>query len=100
MYRDLEEKVVMVYLDGIFIYGDTCENHKRHVKLVLDRLCEHKLYAKLSECKFGMQEVEYLGFILKAGKLAMNLNKTKAMEVCERPTTKKELQSFLGLVNY
>jgi hypothetical protein len=63
-------------------------------------LRQEKLYAKLSKCVFGAQEVEYLGFILKAGKLAMNPNKTSAIEVWETPTSKKELQSFLGLVNY
>ena len=99
-FRDYTDKFLMVYLDDILIYSDTEENHKIFVKLVLDRLRERKLYAKLSKFEFGVQEVEYLGFILKAGKLAMNPNKTKAIEVWGEAITKKELQSFLGLVNY
>ena len=44
--------------------------------------------------------MEYLGFVLRAGQLAMNPNKTKAIEAWEVPKCKKDLQSFLGLVNY
>ena len=49
---------------------------------------------------FGVQEIEYLGFVIKALKLAMNQNKTRAIEAWRDPSFKKELQSFLGLVNY
>lgn len=63
-------------------------------------LRKHKLYTKLSKCVFGAQEVEYLGHILKAGRVAVNPNKAQAIESWETPTSRKELQSFLGLVNY
>ena len=75
VFKEYTDKFVMVYLDDILIYSDTYENNKRHAKLVRDRLREHKLYAKLSKYKFGVQEVEYLGFMLKEGKLAMNPKK-------------------------
>ena len=100
IFKEYTDKFVLVYLDDILVYSKTWEDHIRHVRLVLDRLRKEKLYAKFSKCKFGVQEVEYLGFILRAGKLAMNPNKTKAIEAWETPTNKKELQSFLGLVNY
>ena len=58
------------------------------------------MYAKLSKYAFSVQEVDYLGFVLHSGKISMNPNKTRAIETWERPTNKKELQSFLGLVNY
>ena len=70
------------------------------MKLVVDRLRKQKLYAKLSKCNFGVQAVDYLSFVLRTGKLAMYLNKTKAIELWKTPTNKKELQSFLGFVNY
>ena len=100
VFQEYTDKFVMVYLDDILIYSNTWKEHIEHIKLVLQKLRQHKLYAKLSKCQFGLQEVEYLGFILKAGKVAMNPNKTKAIELWETPTNKKELQSFLGLVNY
>ncbi len=100
MYSKTADSFVMTYLDDIPVHSNSRDEHIRHVKLVLDRLRKHKLYAKLAKCTFGVQEVDYLGFVLRLGKLAMNLNKTKAIEVWETPTNKKELQSFLGFVKY
>ena len=100
VFRDYTDSFVMVYLNDILVYSNSWEEHLQHVKLVLDRLRKHKLYAKLSKCAFGVQEVDYLGFVLRDGKIAMNPNKTKAIEVWERLTNKKGLQLFLGLVNY
>ena len=100
VFHDYNDQFVMVYLDDILVYSNSWDEHMRHLQLVLQRLREHKLYGKLSKCAFGVKEVEYLGFILKAGKLAMNPNKTKAIEVWETPKCKKDVQSFLGLVNY
>ena len=100
VFRDFTDKFVICYLDDILIYSHTWEEHLKHIKLVLERLREKQLYAKMSKCTFGVQEVEYLGFTLQAGKIAMNKNKTEAIEAWETPKSKKELQSFLGLINY
>ena len=100
VFRDYINKFVCCYLDDILIYSNSWKEHVAHIELVLQRLREEKLYAKLSKCEFGVQEVEYLGFVLRAGRIAMNPNKTRAIEVWETPKSKKELQSFLGLVNY
>ena len=91
LFRDCIDSFVMAYLDDILVYSNSWKEHLQHVELLLDRLRRHKLYAKLSKCTFGTQEVDYLGFVLRAGKIAMNPNKTKAIEAWERPTNKKEL---------
>ena len=83
VFKDYTDSFVMVYLDDIQIYSNSWDEHIRHVKLVLDRLWKHMLYAKLSNCTFRVQEVDYLGFVLGAGKWAMNSNKNKAIEVWE-----------------
>ena len=100
IFTDYSEKFVLIYLDDILVYSDSWEEHLQHLRKVLQRLRDQRLYAKLPKCVFGVQEVEYLGFVLRAGELAMNPNKTKAIEAWETPKCKKELQSFLGLVNY
>lgn len=100
IFKDYTDKFIIAYLDDILVYSDTWEEHLEHISMTLVILRKHKLYAKLSKCVFGAQEVEYLGHILKAGRVAMNPNKTQAIESWKIPTSKKELQSFLGLVNY
>ena len=69
----------------------------KHTKLVLQRLREKQLYAKMSKCTFGVQEVQCLGLTLQAARIAMNKNKAEAIEAWETPKYRKELQSFLGL---
>lgn len=89
----------MVHLDDTFMYSNSLYDYKKHLRPVLDRLPEQKLYAKLSECKFGVQEMEYPSFIFRKRKLAINLNKTRVTEFWESSSTKKGLQGFLALIN-
>jgi hypothetical protein len=98
--RDFLGKFVEVYLDDIFIYSRTWEEHLQHIRAVLQRLREEKLVAKASKCKWGKEEVEYLGHIIGNGRIAADKRKTLAIREWKRPKTTKELQRFLELVNY
>ena len=60
---------VLVYLDDLLVYSDNADEHKAHLRQVFDRLCEHKLQAKLKECEFGKPYVKYLGHVVGSGEL-------------------------------
>lgn len=53
VFRNELGKFILVYLDDILIYSKTLNEHVKHLKLALERLRTHKLYAKLSKCSFG-----------------------------------------------
>jgi hypothetical protein len=55
---------VVIYLNNILIYFKLGEDHYAYVRIVIERLRKHKLYAKLSKCFFNVEEVEFLGFII------------------------------------
>jgi hypothetical protein len=55
---------VVVYMDEILIFNTTWEEHMQHIQQVLGTLWKHKLYAKLEKCSFGMNKVQYLGYIV------------------------------------
>jgi len=54
----------VVYLDNIFIYSTNPTDHQRHMREVLERLRNFKLYLKLSKCEFSVDRVEFFGFVV------------------------------------
>lgn len=70
---------VIVYLDDILIYSDDMTQHKAHIKEVLWRLCENRLYAAPHKCEFHKDTIEYLGFILSPDRLHMAEDKVKTI---------------------
>jgi hypothetical protein len=54
-------KFVVVFIDDILIYSKNEEEHAEHLRVVLQRLRDHKLYAKFSKCEFWLDSVKFLG---------------------------------------
>jgi len=55
------DKFVVVFIDDILIYSNTEEDHANHLRVVLQRLRDHHLYAKFSKCEFWLDSVKFLG---------------------------------------
>jgi hypothetical protein len=62
--RDYLDKFVIVFLDDILVYSKLEEEHEKHLRMVLQVLREHQLYAKLSKCSFYQRQIHYLGHII------------------------------------
>ena len=56
----------MVFVDNILIYSQYEEEHEDHLRIVLQALRDHQLYAKFSMCEFWLTEVEFLGHVVSA----------------------------------
>ena len=80
VFSEFLDQFVIVYLDDILVYSETWEEHLKHIRKVLEILRKQKLYAKLSKCCFGAQEVDYLGFILRPSGVAIDPHKTRSIE--------------------
>ncbi|WVZ97229.1 hypothetical protein U9M48_042779 [Paspalum notatum var. saurae] len=74
-YGLYEYAFVVVFIDDILIYSKTEAEHEEHLRLVLQRLREHKLYAKFSKCEFWIDEVRFLGHVVTEGGIAVDPNK-------------------------
>lgn len=98
--RDLLHKAVFVYLDDILIFSSFLEEHISHVRDVLKRLLENKLFAKAEKCEFHVQSVSFLGFVIEKGQLRPDPSKVEAVKNWLVPTTRKQLQCFLGFSNF
>ncbi|KAL8143446.1 hypothetical protein V2J09_016478 [Rumex salicifolius] len=97
------DQFVVVFIDDILIYSRSHEEHVEHVehlRLVLGRLRQHQLYAKLSKCDFWMSEVTFLGHVISAEGVKVDPQKIEAVSAWLPPTNVKEVRSFLGLAGY
>ena len=61
------DKFVVIFIDDILIFSKNEEEHAEHLRIVLQHLREHKLYAKFSKCDFWLKEVQFLGHIISEG---------------------------------
>ena len=65
-----------------------------------ERLRQHKLYLKAEKCEFEREQIEYLGLVISHNKVAMDPAKVSAVMEWPNPSSKKEVQSFLGFANF
>lgn len=97
--RDFLNVFVFVYLDDILIYSKTLAEHRHHIRLVLQRLLENKLFVKAEKCEFHKASVSFLEFILEGGQVRPT-EKIKAVLDWPIPEMRKQLQRFLGFANF
>ena len=95
-FREELNRFVLVFLDDILIYSRTLEEHEQHLRTVLGRLKEQKLYAKLSKCQFMRQEVEFLGHYVGRAGVRMVDGKVAAVERWAVPTARRRWSSSSG----
>ena len=71
------DKFVVVFIDDILIYSKNKEEHAQHLRIVLTRLREHKLYAKFSKCEFWLDRVQFLGHVLTPEGISVDPSKVQ-----------------------
>jgi hypothetical protein len=71
------DKFVVVFIDNILIYSKNNEDHAEHLRIVLTRLKEHQLYAKLSKCEFWLRKVQFLGHVLSEDGISVDPGKVQ-----------------------
>jgi hypothetical protein len=100
VFMEYLDKFVVVFIDDILVYSKDEEEHEEHLRLVLQKLRDNQLYAKLSKCEFWLNEVSFLGHVITGGGIAVDPGKVKDVLKWEPPTTVSEIRSFLGLAGY
>ena len=94
------EGVVCVYLNDILIFTKTLSEHWKITQRVLECLQEYNLCLKLEKCKFEHTRIEYLGVIILEGTVEMDPVKVSGVLEWPEPRNKREVQSFVGFVNF
>lgn len=100
VFRDMLDRWVIIYIDDILIYSNTMKEHVEHVRMVLQRMIQHRLYAKLEKCEFHQTQIAFLGYVISAEGITMDDTKVQAVQRWPLPQNLKELQRFLGFANF
>ncbi|WVZ93741.1 hypothetical protein U9M48_039698, partial [Paspalum notatum var. saurae] len=100
VFMDYLDKFVVIFIDDILIYFKTEAEHEEHLRLVHQRLREHKLYAKFSKCEFWIDQVRFLGHVVSKGGIAVDPIKVSTVTNWKVPEIPKEVRGFLGLAGY
>jgi hypothetical protein len=100
LFRKLLYKGVIIYIDDILIYSTSVSRHFELLQEVFDILRKANLKIKASKCKFAVEKVKYLGFVISAEGLQCDPVKLKVVQEYEVPKNLKTLRSWLGLTNY
>ncbi|GAB2299811.1 hypothetical protein Dimus_038583 [Dionaea muscipula] len=88
---------ISVLFDDILVYSPSAQTHEHHLKTTLRT---NRLYAKLSKCSFGQEQVEYLGHIIDGNGVRTDPQNIEAMKDWPKPKNVKALRGFLGLTGY
>jgi hypothetical protein len=77
VFMEYMDKFVVLFIDNILVYSRSDEEHEGHLRLVLQKLRDHKLYAKLSKCGFWLKQVAFLGHVISKGGISVDPSKVQ-----------------------
>jgi Reverse transcriptase (RNA-dependent DNA polymerase) len=99
-FREFIGIFLHAYLDDLFVYSDTVEEHQQHLKKVFVRLHECKYYVRAEKCKLFAERVDCLGHMIDNKGLHADADKMAKIRKWNRPHNYNDIQRFLGLVQY
>ena len=100
VFKPYLDKFVVVFIDDILIYSKNHVEHGEHLRILLQTLRTHQLYAKLSKCEFWLNSVSFLGHVISKEGIQVDPKKVEAVSNWPRPTNVTEIRSFLGMAGY
>jgi hypothetical protein len=96
IFWDFLDDFVVCYLDDILIFSKNEKDHKKHIRMVLQKLRD----AKLKKCVFHQSQVEFLGYIISGEGLSMDPKKIQTIMEWRKPKIVRDVQCFLGFANF
>src|SRR6266436_1266862 len=96
----IDHDEAICYMDDILIHSASLTDHQRITREILQTLHSYKLFLQPEKCKFECQEVDYLGLTISKDHVAMDPVKVQGVMDWPQPTKVKDIQSFIGFVNF
>ena len=91
---------VFVYIDDILVASESLDQHYDDLKNVFEILERHGMVINRAKCVLAASSVEFLGYHVDKNGITPLPERVDDINKQPAPTTVKELQSFLGMINY
>jgi hypothetical protein len=93
-------KFIVVYLDDVTLFSRSNDEHLRHLRRVFDKCRRFGISLNPKKSLFGLEEGKLLGHIISKNRIKIDHNRIQAIQKLEHPRNLKELQSFIGRINF
>ena len=88
------------YIDDIIVKSESIDDHVEHLKIAFSKMKHYQLKLNPAKCAFGVMAGNFLGYLVHSKGIQVDKNKAKAIIEAKPPSNKKELQKFLGQLNF
>ena len=100
IFPELIFKVLEVYLDDVITRGETKEELMQNLRKIFQKLQEFGVYINPNKIKIGLSEIEYVGYTIDRYGESFSQKKQEQVLNFKKPTTVKEMKSFLGVIGH
>jgi hypothetical protein len=100
IFHDLIGNLVEIYIDDVVVKSASVEGHLDDLRQVLERTRKFRLRMNPKKWTFGVSAGQFLGFLVHERGIEIGLKSQEAVRTMAPPTTKKELQQFIGKINF
>ena len=100
IFHDMLAHHMEVYIDDIVVKSTKASKHVNHLRKSFEMTRHHQLKLNALKCAFGVRFGNFIEFLVHQKGIEVDQKKTKAIASANAPQNKKELQKFLGQVNY
>lgn len=95
-----EDDNTVVYVDDILVKGSTIQEHDKNLLNVVEKARRNNIKFNLTKLQFRIEEVRYIGHVFSGNGIRPDEDRLESIKQLSCPRDKKDLQKFLGIVNY
>jgi hypothetical protein len=100
IFRDFIGIFLHAYLDDLFMYSNSVDEHEKHLALVFEKICKFQFYLKEEKCELYADQVDCLGHMIDHRGLHVDADKMSRIRNWWQPRNYSDVQKFVGLVQY
>jgi hypothetical protein len=99
LWKNLD-KFIVIYLDDVTVFSQSDDEHLRHLRRVFEKCRKFGISLNPKKSLFGLEEGKLLGHIISKDGIKIDPSRIEAIQKLEHPRNIKELQSFIGKINF